>query len=284
MENFDRHNLEHRHAQSYSSKDQSLIQQFVHSRMEQNAHLEYESFDGYELPPATQFSMSKKPAVSVKQGLLNFNMACIRLFSGVKYILPMVHPAKKRLTTVPCAEEEASTAEWARYRNDDQWINKQVTSPEFVEKLFRLMHWDRNCRYKVLGRVANSPRGLVLVFDLNEAIMFTQPEEYIDKKTGEIKKRLIKYYPDEYKDRIGKTYNDYMAVRQTNMFESLDGYAGMTYSDALSSEQLSTCAGAPAAENQPASSDRTGGAPASGSTISASESITPPTRFPKNES
>jgi hypothetical protein len=40
--------------------------------------------------------------------------------------------------------------------------------------------------------------------------MFTPtPIEYVDKNTGEIKKRQVKYYPDEYKDCIGKSYNDY---------------------------------------------------------------------------
>ena len=57
------------------------------------------------------------------------------------------------------------------------------------------------------------------------------PEEYIDKKTGEVKKRQIAYYPDEYKDRIGKSYNDYIAGQQMNMFEHFDGYAGHTYQD-----------------------------------------------------
>ncbi len=284
MGNIEQSNIQHSHTQSYSSNDQVLIQQLVQSRMKQNANLEYESFEGYELPPATQFSMLKKPAVSIRLGTMTFNMACIRLFTGVKHILPMVHPNKRRLTTVPCAEEEASTTEWARQKNDDVWVNKDITSPEFLEKVFRLMHWDRNCRYKVLGRVTNSPRGLVLVFDLNEAILFTQPEEYIDKKTGEIKKRLIKYYPDEYKDRIGKTYDDYMAVRQVNMFETLDGYAGMTYSDARESEKQSIVAKAPTVEKQQISAEGTVVEKVTTSAMEMPEVTTSPNRMSENRS
>lgn len=283
MDNFEQPNGGHRHAESYSSRDQELIQQFIQSRKEQNARVEYESFDGYELPPATQFSMSKKPAVSIKLGMMNFNMACIRLFAGAKHILPMVHPTKKRLTTVPCAEEEASTTEWARLKDGDKWVNRQITSPEFVEKLFSLMRWERNCRYKVLGRVSNSPRGLVLVFDLNEAILFTRPEEYTDRITGEIKKRLIKYYPDEYKDCIGKTYGDYMAVHQLNMFEALDGYAGMTYSDALSSGQRNISAGVPAEENQPIPADGTLGEQTPTTTMSTPAAAIPSEHRPDED-
>lgn len=58
---------------------------------------ENESFEGYELPPRTQFSMLKKPAVSIKYGQLTFNMAAIRLFEGVKHVLTVVNTEKKRL-------------------------------------------------------------------------------------------------------------------------------------------------------------------------------------------
>ena len=44
-------------------------------RKEHKRELEYEKFDGYELPPRTQFSMLNKPAVSIKYGVMKFNMA-----------------------------------------------------------------------------------------------------------------------------------------------------------------------------------------------------------------
>ena len=84
-------------------------------------------------------------------------------------------------------------------------MNKDITSLEFVENIFKLMNWNRECRYKVLGRVANSDQGLCMLFDLEEAIMFTpKPQEYTDPLTGEMKKKQIKFFPDVYKDRIGK--------------------------------------------------------------------------------
>lgn len=57
--------------------------------------------------------------------------------------------------------------------------------------------------------------------------MFTPDmHEYIDPATGEIKHRKIKYYPDTYKDCIGKSYNDYVASRQLSLFEEFAGYQG----------------------------------------------------------
>ena len=222
--------------QSYNAKDEELIHQLINSRLEQKAQMEYEDLEGYEIPPRTQFSMLKKPAVTVRYKQFTFNTAAVRLFEGVQHVLTILNPKKKRLAVVPCSQEESASVEWARQK-DEKWISKTITSLEFVEKIFALMNWDRNCRYKILGRVANSSDGLILLFDLEEAIFYAAtPTEYVDRETGEIKKRRAVYYPDEYKGRIGKSYNDYVEARQLSIFEDLEGYVGQTYGDALPSD------------------------------------------------
>lgn len=234
----------------YNNTDQELIQKLVHSRLEQKSELEYEDLNGYELPPRTQFSMLKKPAVTIKYGKMTFNMAAIRLFDGVEYILPLVHVGKKKLTVVMCNEEENASVAWARVRRKDgQRVNKTITSEDFIEKIYRMMDWQRDCRYKIMGKVSNSQEGLVLVFELEEAIMFApKPMEFKDEETGEVKKKQIKYYPDKYKDKIGRSYNDYASTRQMTMFEYLDEYVGKSYSD------MNTDTETPAAENSESSS------------------------------
>ena len=218
-------------AQELSVREISLIRELAQIRKEHKRELEYEKFDGYELPPRTQFSMLNKPAVSIKYGVMKFNMACIRLFEGIKYVLPILHPNKKRLALIMCPEEDSASVEWARQK-DENWVNKDITSLEFVENIFRLMNWNRECRYKVLGRVANSDQGLCMLFDLEEAIMFTpKPQEYADPLTGEMKKKQMKFFPDTYRNRIGKSYNDYIADRQMNMFEDFIGYQGSAVLD-----------------------------------------------------
>lgn len=210
-----------------SAKELDLIHELIRTRLETERKLEYENLDGYEIPPRTQFSMLKKPAISIKYGQLTCNMAAIRLFAGVQHVLPMINGTTKRLVIVPCAEEESSSVEWAYRRiKDDVWQNKSITSVDFTESVFHCMNWNRECRYKVLGHLAESDRGLILVYDLSEAIMFEpNKEEYIDPLTGEIKKRQITYYPDIYKGRIGRSYNDYNRARQLSLFENLDSYS-----------------------------------------------------------
>lgn len=210
----------------YNTRERQLIEEMRISNKGQAVNLEYEDLEGYEVPPRTQFSMLKKAAVTFKYKEMMFNMAAVRLFEGIKYILPIVNRNKKRLAVIMCTEEESSSVEWARLRQD-KWVNKKITSLEFIENIYAMMGWDRNCRYKVLGRIVTSNRGLIFVFELAEAIMFSPlPDEYFDKRTGQMKKRRIVYYPDEYKGRIGKSYHDYVLSQQMNMFEDLEGYVG----------------------------------------------------------
>ena len=91
--------------QGYTAKEQELIRQLVQARMEQKAELGYEDLESYELPPRTQFSMVNKPAVSIKYREMTFNMACIRLFEGVQFILPFTSRTKRRLAVATCSEE-----------------------------------------------------------------------------------------------------------------------------------------------------------------------------------
>lgn len=215
------------HGQSFSAKEFDLIQKLIKARMESNQALEYENLDGYEVPPRTQFSMQNKPSVTIKDGKLNFNMACIRLFEGVKNIVPVIHEQKHRLAVIPCAEEESASIDWARKTKDENWVNKAVNNKDLVAKIGQFMNWDSNCRYKILGEIKMSARGLILVFDLDEAIMFeTFHEEVQDEETGEVKKkrRETKYYPDKYKGKIGMSYSDYAESRQISLFEDFSNY------------------------------------------------------------
>lgn len=134
----------------------------------------------------------------VKKDTDNLQAVMNTVGEGIKYVLPILHPNKKRLALIMCPEEDSASVEWARQK-DENWVNKDITSLEFVENIFRLMNWNRECRYKVLGRVANSDQGLCMLFDLEEAIMFTpKPQEYTDPLTGEMKKKQMKFFPDAY--------------------------------------------------------------------------------------
>lgn len=228
-----------------SKKEIELVQELIKVRQENNQGFVFEELDGYEVPPRTQFSMLRKPQLSIKDGHFTFNMACIRLFKDIQYIVPIVSKGKKRLAVIPCEEEESSSVDWAR-KKDGNWVNKDIMNREMCADIFQMMDWEEEARYKILGEIRMSPRGVILVFELEEAVLFaSKQQEYIDEETGEVKvKRVnIKFYPDKYKGRIGMSYNDYMQTKQLNKFENFVDYFdnnGESYVGVKNEEQETT--------------------------------------------
>ena len=66
--------------------------------------------------------------------------------------------------------------------------------------------------------------------DDSTAIHWENKDKICSSFSG-MKKKQIKFFPDVYKDRIGKSYNDYIAGHQMNLFEDFIGYQGSAVLD-----------------------------------------------------
>lgn len=64
----------------------------------------------------------------------------------------MLSENKKRMVVAICAEEEISSIEWARLKKD-KWVNRSISCPEYVQRIYKMMNWNKDCRYKVYGRL-----------------------------------------------------------------------------------------------------------------------------------
>ena len=233
-----------------TEKDFALLQK----AMQENEEVGFESLEGYELPPRTQFTMTNKPAVSIKGNRMTFSMAAIRMFESYHYIMPMINPTTKRLSIIPREEEDSSTVEWSRYsQKTGKLQNKPIVSDEFIRKIFAFMDWNADCRYKLIGRLAYSEHGMILVFDLEEAIMFSpKKQEVLDPVTGKSSKKVLKYYPDRYKNCFGMTYNDYLAMKENERYEETSGYESIEYLGTNAAAELESNKSTDSIENPPA--------------------------------
>ena len=203
--------------------------------------LEYDDLKSYEIPPEAQFSMLNKPSVTISGNHFKFNMACVKLFKSVEYVIPMLSEEKKSLALIPCKEEEGSSVQWARLNKENRLVNREISSPDFVKSIFKTLLWDKKYRYKAVGRIVDSPRGLILRFDLKEAIWYTGEKiAYVDQKTGETKQKLAVYYPDKYEGRIGTSYSDFSKKRNDSQYDGLEGYAQTSLLDASEASHSDT--------------------------------------------
>lgn len=166
------------------------------------ARLDYLAFNG-KVCSSVEYSDEQRFLEDLKESLYHGEPLCVVLYR----------------------DRNGKTISRAFLNDLDTLPNRSISCPEYVQSIYKMMNWNKECRYKIYGRLANSERGLVLVFDLASAVMFDPlPEEYFDKHTGKMKKRIVKYYPDEIRMKLGRSYSDYEALQQRSSFESLSGY------------------------------------------------------------
>ena len=171
------------------------------------------SFEGFQVARGELFAHTFEPSITFSDCKVYVNMACIRKFPEFSYIQILVNPEKKKLAVRPCAEEEKDSFRWCSAT--EKRTPKQITCRIFFAKVFTLMGWDPNHRYKILGKLIKTKKEMVFVFDLTG-------HEVYDRKIGEDGKRKssrIPKYPAEWRNQFGVPVSDHEGSLLINIFD-----------------------------------------------------------------
>ena len=109
---------------------------------------------GYQVAKAELFAHTREPAITVWENKIKFNMACLRKFPGVKYIQLLIHPEEFWLIVRPCEADAPDSLRWANGGGEKEIRNRDMICQIFAAKLFDLMSWQKEYRYKMLGKPA----------------------------------------------------------------------------------------------------------------------------------
>lgn len=176
--------------------------------------IENESFtyDGFQVVRGEFFSHIYEPSFTLNQNKISVNMACIRKLPDVEYVQILVHPEEKNLVIRPCKEEEKDSFRWKT--TGKKVSPKQVTCKVFFAKIYALMGWNLDYRYKLLGKLIRSNGELLFVFNLNN------PEIYIRVFREGEKPRVSRtpIYPQEWKNQFGISVEEHRKSLSMNKF------------------------------------------------------------------
>lgn len=174
------------------------------------------SYDGYQVVRGEFFAHIHEPSFTFNDNKVYLNMACIRKLPDTEYVQILVHPEEKRLAVRPCQEEEKDSFRWCT-KNAKKRGPKQITCRVFYAKIFSLMGWNPQYRYKLLGKLIRSNGELLFIFDLKT------PEIYPRiLKDGSSKPSHLPNYPESWKNQFGISMEEHQKTLQVNIF---DGYA-----------------------------------------------------------
>ena len=147
---------------------------------------------GYQVTKAELFAHTREPAITIWENRIKFNMACLRRFPGVTHIQILIHPEQKRLIIRPCEPDAPDSLRWAKGGKEEELVNRDLLCRIFAAKVFDLMGWDKQFRYKMLGKPAVYNDEVLFLFKLTDFELFVANGK---RKGG--------YLPGEWRDYFG---------------------------------------------------------------------------------
>lgn len=118
-------------------------------------------YEGYQVVRREFFAHTYEPSVTFNNYKFYVNAACLNRFPTVDFVQVLVNQERKILAIRPCEEGDRDAFAWATNSRGRRRA-RQVSCRLFFAKVFSLMGWNLDNRYKLLGRIihANDEYGM----------------------------------------------------------------------------------------------------------------------------
>lgn len=173
------------------------------------------SFEGYQVVRREFMSHQFDPAMTVRGNSITFNNACISKLEDATYIQFLIHPIQMKLVIRACSEGARDAVRWC-ITKDDKRKSRQITCAVFTAKLYEMMGWDGQYRYKLQGYRISFRGEALYMFDLNDSEAFLPQTR--DPETGKVK-RARPVLPAEWRDSFGMSVSEHEASTKIDLHD-----------------------------------------------------------------
>ncbi|MCD8104999.1 MAG: recombinase family protein [Lachnospiraceae bacterium] len=192
----------------------------------QSSDVEAQSGDfdlrGYEIARA-QFFDTPKLTVTFSAHEIKFSSVAIHKFTDCQYIELLLHPRKRVFAVRQTNADNRNHMQWARVHNG-VLIPREISGAAFLPTLYKLLGWDENRKYRMVGRLCGKDTGAILLFDLgdvetlipSDAVAADNTDSGMTPVMGSPKEVLA--YPETWADTFG---NNYYVQAQADEFARL---------------------------------------------------------------
>lgn len=183
---------------------------------------------GYEIVRAQFFSTRLNPAMTISEGQITFNTACLKKFEDVEYIEILFNSVEKCIAVRPCNKDNINAVKWGTIRNG-KWAVLPKSCRGFSEPLFELMNWNDKCKYRFRGQYSKEDNEQILLFDLEEpevikhemvqedlpdANMTETEENTVDTSENRTKKIVRTLFPKQWRNHFGCSSEDVVLLHR----------------------------------------------------------------------
>ncbi len=183
--------------------------------------IETENFawDGYQVVRREFFSHTFEPMMKFNYNSLAFSAACIRKLPDVMFVQFLVNQQTKQLIIKACDENAKDAVRWCTLEvKSGKRKSREIKSPIFSGKIFDMMGWNVEYRYKLLGMVISVKGERIIVFRLEDCETYTPIEK---SENGMVKKMGRKpHYPQAWKDSFGLPLEEHTSQLQIDVLDN----------------------------------------------------------------
>ena len=173
---------------------------------------------GYQLVRSEFFPSNERPAMTINNGKLRFNTACLKKFEDVEYVELLLNTVTSSIAIRPCEKDNPNAIHWGRLR-EERWVVSTLGCKGLSRTLFDLMSWEDEGKYTFSGQFKVQGDHKLLIFELGEPIItktveqIVVPEEAEEEQQEEIVIReQVRVYPAAWASSFGEPVN--VLVRQ----------------------------------------------------------------------
>ena len=179
-------------------------------------------FEGYQVVRREFFAHQREPAANFNNCKFYVNSACLKKFPSANYVQVLINRETKTMALRPCDEGDRDSFSWCTSNGTRK--SKQITCRLFYAKIFSMMGWNPNFRYKILGKLIHANGEYLLAFDLAATEVYKKTFQEGEKP----KTSRTPVYPSNWQDQFGLSYKEHCQSMQVNIYE---GYAFYSIKD-----------------------------------------------------
>ena len=140
---------------------------------------------GYQRVSASLFPSSDKPVLTITNGRMRFNAACVKKFEDVEYVELLLNSVNNRIAIRPCDKDNPNAIRWAKLKNE-KWVAYPLACKGLFGALVDIVNWSDDSVYKLYGQFIEDGMQKMLLFSLDEPdIIKTQEQVVVPDKPDE---------------------------------------------------------------------------------------------------
>ena len=197
------------------------------------------SYDGYQVVHGEFFAHLREPSITFNNNKVSLNTACLTHLPNVEYVQILVNQEDRKLAVRPCGGDEKDSFVWCTMGVKKK--PKQITCRVFFAKVFDMMGWNPDYRYKLLGKLIRSGDEYLFTFDLTA----TEIYQRILRDGEKPQTSRTPVFPAEWKNQFGLSVEEHRNRLQVNKFK---GYTVFSVKDNNAANQIVISEETPAKE------------------------------------